>query len=110
MWFPAVWATDVISWESVDATTAIGSVSAGELSVSGEFRFSDAGLLVDFHADRYRDIGDAGFEATPWSTPIRSYRRFGGMELPASGGGVWHLDEGGFEYIQLIVTNVDLLN
>lgn len=108
MWFPAVWATDVISWESVDSKTAVGSVTAGDLSVSGEFRFSDSGLLVDFYADRYRDIGETGFELRPWSTPIGSHRRFGGLELPASGGGVWHLDEGQFEYIQLEVGKVEL--
>ena len=33
MWFPAVWTTEVISWESVDDRVAIGSVTVGDAVV-----------------------------------------------------------------------------
>ena len=106
MWFPAVWVTDLISWESVDNHSAIGSVRVDDLTVQAEFRFDDDGRFVDFHADRHRDLGDGRFEITPWSTPIRTHARLGGLLLPESGGGVWHLADGDFEYIQIQATSV----
>lgn len=54
MWFPAVWATDVISWESIDQSSAVGSVRVGDVSVRAEFQFDDEGRLVNFLADRNR--------------------------------------------------------
>jgi len=106
MWFPAVWATDLISWEPVDDHTALGSVRAGGLTVQAEFCFDDEGRFVDFHADRHRDLGKGQSEITPWSTPIRTHARLGGLLLPESGGGVWHLPDGDFEYIQIRATSV----
>jgi len=105
MWFPAVWATDVISWEEIDDSSARGSVRVDGLTVGAEFRFADDGRLVDFRADRYRDA-ESGYEMTPWSTPLTGHTRFNGIELPSSGSAVWSLDDGDFEYIQIQVTDV----
>ena len=105
MWFPAVWATDVISWQPVDANTALGSMTAGDQTVEAEFRFDSDGRLVDFRADRAYDSAD-GFEVRPWRTPISGHAIFNGLELPSRGSGVWELDDGDFEYIQLEVTDV----
>ena len=105
MWFPSVWATDVISWDPIDGSAAYGSVCVNGLSAGAEFRFDDAGRLVDFHADRYRDV-ESGYEMTPWSTPLTEHTRFNGIELPSFGSAVWSLDDGDFEYIQIRVTDV----
>jgi hypothetical protein len=105
MWFPAVWVTPTIRWEPVDDRTALGSVSAADLTVRGEFRFDAAGRLVDFAADRYRST-DSGFELTPWSTPLTDHAEFDGITVPSVGSGMWHLDGGDFEYVQIEVTDV----
>jgi hypothetical protein len=109
MWFPSVWATDVVSWESIDEHSAIGSVSFGGLSARAEFRFDHDGRLVDFRADRNRDVG-SGFEMTPWSTPLTEHDRFDGIELPSYGSAVWILDDGDLEYIRVRVTDVRYAN
>lgn len=109
MWFPAVWATDVISWESIDESSAIGSVRVGDLSVCAEFRFDDDGRLVNFLADRYRDA-ESGFEMTPWSTPLTEHTRFNGFELPSYGSAIWNLEDGDLEYIRIRVTDVQYSN
>lgn len=105
MWFPAVWATDLVRWHPIDDTSALGSLTVGDQTVEAEFRFDPDGRFVDFRADRYRDIGD-GFEVRPWRTPITEHASFNGIELPARGSAVWELDDGDFEYIQLRVTDV----
>ncbi len=105
MWFPQVWATEVISWTPVDETSANGSVTAGGLTVEAEFRFDTEGRLVDFRADRYRSVG-SGFELRPWGTPITAHRRFDGVEIPSAGSGIWYLDDGELEYIRLEITDL----
>lgn len=105
MWFPHVWATGLISWESIDDTAAVGAVSAGGTSVEAEFRFDSEGRLIDFRADRYR-IGDAGAELVRWATPLTSHRRFGGIEVPSEGTALWAVDEGDLEYIRIRVDDV----
>ena len=105
MWFPAVWATDRIAWTPIDAQRARGSVTVGDLIAAAEFHFDDVGRLIDFTAERHRDTDD-GFVMTPWSTPISDHADFGGVELPASGEAVWHLDEGDFAYIRIEATDV----
>ena len=105
MWFPAVWATDHISWEPVDHRSAIGSVTIGDITATAEFRFDDRGRLVDFVADRYRAVGD-GFTSTEWRTPITRHDVFGGIEVPASGTAVWELPEGPFPYIEIDILDV----
>jgi hypothetical protein len=105
MWFPAVWATDAIRWQPVDGTSAIGSITIGDLTVQAEFVFDDVGRFVDFRADRYYADGTE-FVLRPWSTPIDSHASFGGLELPASGHGVWALPDGDFEYVQIRATDI----
>ena len=106
MWFPAVWATDVIRWEEIDPTSARGAVTAAGITQAGTFVFDGEGRLTDFRADRERDVGD-GFEMTPWSTPLIDHAVFNGIEVPSRGSGVWSLPEGTFEYIQIRVTGVE---
>jgi hypothetical protein len=105
MWFPAVWATDLIRWDPIDVGSALGSLTVGNQTVQAEFRFDSDGRFLDFRADRHRSIGDS-FEVRPWRTPITAHADFNGNELPARGSGVWELDDGDFEYIQLEVTDV----
>ena len=108
MWFPAVWATDVISWEAIDDRCARGRVQVGDLAVDAEFHFDDEGRLVNFHALRYRADGD-DLTLTPWSTPISSHGSFHGVELPVGGTAAWALDEGDFHYIRIEATDVRYL-
>jgi hypothetical protein len=105
MWFPGVWVTDVVSWEPIDATSAVASVTAGGLTAKGEFRFARDGCVVDFVGDRYRTVKD-GYELRRWSTPITGRARFENIEVPSAGTGVWMLEDGDFEYIRLKVTDI----
>ncbi len=105
MWFPAVWATNLISWREVDANTAIGYLTISDRQVHGEFRFDNEGRLVDFRADRYRTVG-SDYEMTPWSTPLTRHDAFHGIELPCQGSGVWILEDSVFEYIQIELVDV----
>lgn len=106
IWFPQIWASDLISWQPVDQASAVGSLESHGVVVTAEFRFDSAGRVVDFVADRYRQV-DGDFELTRWSTPITAYSVFDGMELPSQGSAVWDLPDGDLEYIQITVDSLD---
>ena len=106
MWFPQVWATDLVAWEAIDERSALASVDAAGTRVAGEFRFDSEGRVVDFVADRYRDTG-SGLTLTKWSTPITRYDRFDGLELPSAGSAVWWLPDRQIEYIRLRVEGIE---
>jgi hypothetical protein len=105
MWFPHVWATDVITWQPVDDASAVGRVSVGDTAVEAEFRFDDEGRLVDFRGDRHRIDGEVA-ALTPWRTPITGHGRFAGIEVPNRGTAVWELESGDLEYIRLQITDI----
>lgn len=105
MWFPAVWATEVISWEPIDDVSARASVTVGDLTVDAVFVFDDEGRLVDCRANRYLVDAERSFMA-PWSTPLSDHASFGGVLLPSAGSAVWSLDDGDLEYIQIEVVDV----
>jgi len=107
MWFPQVWATDAVSWQSIDDTTAIGGVAVGDLAVEAEFRFDTEGRLIDFRADRYRV--DEEPTLTPWRTPITDHATFSGVEVPTRGCAIWKLETGELEYIRLHITDLQFL-
>jgi hypothetical protein len=106
MWFPAVWATDLIRWEEIDNTSARATVTSAGITQTGTFIFDDDDRLTNFRADRERDTG-GGFEMTPWSTPLTGHEVFNGVEVPSAGAGLWSLPDGDFEYIQLVITGVE---
>lgn len=105
IWFPQVWATETINWSAIDDTSAVAAVVSGQRRVEAEFRFDKEGRVVDFVADRYRQVDD-DFVLTTWSTPVTDYGPFEGMELPSGGSAVWKLPESDFEYIQLRVHSI----
>lgn len=105
MWFPQVWATDVISWKPIDDTSALGAVTAGDLAVEAEFRFDTTGRLIDFRADRYQTI-DSGFALTPWATPLTEHSRCNGIEVPSYGSAVWKNADQDLEYIRIRIADV----
>jgi len=105
MWFPAVWASELMTWKPIDGNSAAGSIRIGDEETTGEFRFDDKGRLVDFRANRYRSIED-GFVMEPWSTPLTEHQRFDGIEVPSAGSAVWSPDGDDLEYIQIQVTDV----
>lgn len=105
MWFPHVWATDVITWQPIDDVSAVGRVSVGGTTVEAEFRFDGEGRLLDFRADRHRIDGEVA-ALTPWRTPIAGHGRFAGIEVPNRGSALWELEPGDLEYIRLQITDI----
>ncbi len=107
MWFPSAFLGKNVSFEYIDANSARVTLKDIDKSVTAIMYFDDEGKLTNFMAPRYRDMGKDRFEFEHWSTPIREYGEFEGLNLPRKGSGVWNLKEGDLEYIDVTVTDLN---
>jgi hypothetical protein len=91
-----------LAWTAIDDTRARVAFTLGPNTVLAELVFNAAGELVDFISD---DRGmlekDGTLRFLRWSTPLQSYRDFGGWHLASGGDAIWHLPEGPFTYARM---------
>lgn len=105
MWFPTAYVGKNVSFQSLDNTSALVTLTDSGKSVSATMYFDDTGRLTNFAAPRYRAVGGK-YELEDWSTPISAYGEFEGLKLPKKGIGIYHLSSGDLDYIELEVTNL----
>ena len=105
MWFPTAYLSDAISWRGVDDHAVDVTFSDGAEQVTGRLYFDDAGRLISFVADRYRENAGS-FTLDRWTTPITEYGTIAGLKLPIGGWGVWQLPDGDLPYIKIRVTDL----
>jgi len=106
LWFPTAYLSDYITWQAVDDHAAdITFTYAGE-QVTGRMFFDDAGRVLSFRAQRYREE-NGQYHLNTWSTPMTDYAVWGGLRVPCSGSGVWELPDADLVYIRLQVTTIE---
>jgi len=102
MWFPTAFLEPNVSFEPVDQTSAKVTLTDSGKQVTATMYFDDQGRPTDFVAPRYYREG-----LETWSTPITEYGEFGGFKLPVKAKAVWKLKEGDFEYIDVVITDLE---
>ena len=88
-----------IQWEADGPLAARARFTHMGNTISARLSFNQAGELIDFVSnDRFLSADGKTFKSYPWSTPVRSYREFGGRRVASYGEAVWHTPEGEFTY------------
>ena len=96
-----------IKWRERSKNSAIAIFTSGNITVSAEVEINDEGKLINFISkDRYALIKGEQHNV-PWSTPITEYRVTNGLNLPYKGSAIWHFPDYDFEYIKLIIDNIE---
>jgi hypothetical protein len=105
---PATLIDPAIEWEPVDGRTARATFTNAGHTIRAELSFNAAGELTDFWSDdRYQTSSDGkSVKRVRWSTPLTSYRRFGGARLASGGEARWHEPSGDYPYIELTLDEV----
>lgn len=97
-----------LTWTPIDDTRARVSFALGPNTVSAELIFNEEGELVDFASD---DRGmlekDGSLQVQRWTTPLSTYRDFGGWHLASEGDAIWHMPEGPFTYGHMRLTQYE---
>jgi len=99
-WLPtALLPRQGVSWTAIDDARATATLTAGETTVSLEFRFDAEGRNVSVHApDRFYDAGKGEPVARPWEAKSLRFGEFAGMTVATESLAQWHLPTGTFEY------------
>lgn len=98
-WVPSAALQPYVRWEHVDALTARAFVTHAGHTVSGIFRFDDAGDFLSFETgDRWQDGKDDA--PIPWIIRASEPRDLGGFRLPTEYTATWLEPEGDFEYFR----------
>jgi hypothetical protein len=88
-----------IQWEADGSLAARARFTHVGNTISARLSFNQAGELTDFVSnDRFLSADGKTFKSYPWSTPVRSYREFGGRKVAGYGEAVWNTPEGEFTY------------
>lgn len=105
---PATLIDRAVAWEAVDEFGARARFTSGRYTIRAELTFNKAGELTNFVSDDRFQASSDGKSLRPlrWSTPIRGYRRYGGVRLVSGGEGRWHEPDGEYAYIELTIDDV----
>lgn len=108
VWYPSAALENYIFWQEVDNTTAIATMTYGNITASGQFIFNNFGELVRFEAERYYDRND-GATLEPWIVDIEedSYKTFEGVRVPTKAQVTWQLEEGDFRWYKLNISDLE---
>lgn len=90
-----------IEWMTVDERAVEARYTVERNTIGARLEFDETGELVDFVSDdRLASSPGGGFERRRWSTPLSDYRDFGPHRASARGEGRWHVDGGGYAYVE----------
>jgi len=107
---PGALADPSIEWEPVDSRSARAVFTRGSYTARALLSFDGAVNLVDFVSDDRLAASPDGktFTRKRWSTPVSSYRTFGGWRAAAKGEARWHAPapDGEFAYLEFELVDI----
>jgi hypothetical protein len=104
-WFPSAALKPYITWQVVDSTHAMATMSYKGVSASGLFTFNNRGDMVQFDAKRYYDRKE-GTALEDWRVTTTGYRSFNGVRIPAQCQITRRLKEGDFTWYKVRLTDI----
>jgi hypothetical protein len=102
-WYPtALLPSQGVGWEAIDDTSARGTLTDGDTTVSLVFRFNPEGPIATIWAASR----DRGLVPTRWEGRFWHYALRDGMQIPLEGEVAWHPSEGVWPYWRGQVTEL----
>lgn len=105
VWHPTTALNEYIKWEQLDSFSAKATMTYGDVSASGIFRFNQAGDVASFEADRYYDR-DGKFTLEKWLAVVRDFQVFEGVRIPVDSQVTWRLKTGDFTWYKFRITDI----
>lgn len=102
---PATLIDQRILWEAIDSRSAKAIFTNGAQKISATLYFNAEGELVNFISDDRYAVSD--MRRYRFSTPMKDYKLFDGIKVPAYGEAVWHYPEGEFVYGKFSLRSIE---
>jgi hypothetical protein len=104
---PATFLDAKIEWQELDDHRVAATFANAGNTIRAELFFDREGDLVSFVSnDRFQSADGKIYRSFPWSTPVGSYRDFGGVHLASYGEAVWQEPHGEFPYARFEVVDI----
>ncbi len=88
-----------IAWRTIDSLNVEATFTNKGNTITAVLSFNENGELTNFTSnDRYLSADGKTYESYPWSTPVGSYREYGGRKVASYGEAVWRMPAGDFTY------------
>jgi hypothetical protein len=105
VWFPSLALSPYITWQQMDDSSALATMTYGGTTGSGTFHFNTNGDVVRFTALRYMGNGPTA-KRHDWTMDITGHRSFEGIRVPSEMTSTWCLDNSDWTWLRLEVTDV----
>jgi hypothetical protein len=105
-WFPIALLSDYVTWQAVDAHSFDVTFTDCGRSVTARFLIDDAGRLINFVTQRYRE-NKGTYTLDTWTTPMTEYGHLAGLNLPIRGQAVWKLPTGDLPYADFTLNSIE---
>ena len=94
VWYPtALLPSARLQWSAIDSNRSRATLSDRGVSVSLEFRFSDAGEVTGIYTPARWGSFDGGYKQAPWEGHFRKYQEKLGLFVPTEGDVGWYFDD-----------------
>ncbi len=103
IWFPIGFLDPDIIWKQIDTTKVKGTITKGDLSLTGYFYFDETGMIKSFSTQRYRDTTLEDFIAE-----AGEYKNYDGLLIPNKMTAIWNLKGEKFEYFKADIVSYEL--
>jgi hypothetical protein len=99
---PATLIDPKIRWKPIDEQTVEATFTNAGHTIGARLTFAPDGRLLNFLShDRSQTSDGKTYARHPWSTPVRGYRMYGGLQLASGGEAIWHEPGGDFTYARM---------
>jgi hypothetical protein len=105
-WFPSAALEKYIQWQPLDSLSAKATMTYGDVTASGIFRFNSEGDLVSFEAKRFYDRKE-GATLEDWLVTITGYKVFHGVRIGHKSEVTWKLKTGDYTWLTLEISDID---
>lgn len=107
VWLPWAARSGLVDWESQGATTARGTLRAGEQRGSGTFEFSETGDVLSFEAKRPYQPASGQASTETWVVTNLAWGDRSGVRVPTKSSVTWRLPSRDFTWLELEVTGIE---
>jgi hypothetical protein len=106
VWFPIALLSHYVTWQAVDDRSFDVTFTDYGKSVTTRFSIDEAGRLINFVTQRYRE-NKGTYTLDTWTTPMAEQGVLAGLNLPIRGQAVWKLPTGDLPYADLKLTEIE---
>lgn len=104
---PASLIDNRIKWEEADSLSVKATFTTNGISISAMLYFNETGQLINFVSDDRYAISGKTTKRFRFSTPVKAYRNFNGINVCSYAEVVWHYPEGEFVYGKFNLESVE---